>query len=292
MNNAAAPGTAAPPPLVQRLPWDFKTTFPQPTPEAIDAGIVSEEDATPDGVRSIHEEHARELLMGLHDLDAVLNARRIGVDPRTGKKPATPAAKERLDKLFAQEPDRLRRCYKSLLDSYESAFGHDAADAFDKAVRAWHAGIEVAGPAAPAAVSPTPLPKPAKSDAPAKPADAIAARPPVRRRVVARLPVPRPLPAAVAAGQFGREDDGKPVRPDPHEVRTITEHHAEKLVDLLDAIAAGPASGKDTLRAQFAAGIAAYAEDFGRPAADQLEAYVRRQASLDVSERADQGWHR
>lgn len=30
-----------PQPLVQRLPWDFSTTFPQPTDEAVDAGALA-----------------------------------------------------------------------------------------------------------------------------------------------------------------------------------------------------------------------------------------------------------
>jgi hypothetical protein len=89
VENPRMPADSAVAPLVQRLKWDFGTSFPQPMPEAIDAGIVSDEDATPEGIRSIHDEHARELLMTLHDLDAVLNARRRGVDPATGK-PAPP----------------------------------------------------------------------------------------------------------------------------------------------------------------------------------------------------------
>ena len=75
------------------------------------------------------------------------------------------------------------------------------------------------------------------------------------------------VPSAVAAGHFGQEEDGRAVRPGPHEVRAITEQHAEKLIDLL--------SNRD--EANFQNGLAKYAEDFGQRAADQLEAYARRQ---------------
>lgn len=34
--------TPSPPPLVQILPWDFSTTYPQPTNEAIEAGVIME----------------------------------------------------------------------------------------------------------------------------------------------------------------------------------------------------------------------------------------------------------
>jgi hypothetical protein len=42
------------------------------------------------------------------------------------------------------------------------------------------------------------------------------------------------------------------------------------------------------VREMFDSGIAAYAEDFGRPAADQLEAYVRRQALFEECDRSIQ----
>src|SRR4051794_16616436 len=47
-----------------------------------------------------------------------------------------------------------------------------------------------------------------------------------RRRhtdIVARLPVPKPLPASVAAGHFGHDEDGKVIRPAADEIRAITE---------------------------------------------------------------------
>jgi hypothetical protein len=266
---------------VQYLPWDFKTTFPQPTREAIDTGVISDEDAEPENVKAIHDEQARELLITLHDLDAVLDARRRGVDPRNNKAPMLKEAKERLQKFFETEPARLENWYANLLGVYEDTFGSEAAQAFDKAVRAWHAGIEVSDRApAPAIIPPPPIPEPQTPPAPER-----ISRQRNPNRIIARLPVPRPLPSAVAAGRFGREENGKPVRPGAREVREITEQHAEKLIDLLDSIHSGPMSGKEELQAQFAARIGAYAEDFGQPAADQLQAYVLRQAGLDSGSR-------
>jgi hypothetical protein len=253
-------------------------TFPRPTARAIKAGIISDEDTTPQAIRAIHEEHAREALATLHDLDTVLDARRRGVDPSTGKPPQTDATRGRLRERLTKEAERLEHSFNVLMETYGSAFGPAAQEAFTKAVRAWHGGIEVA--------SHRKTPPPSVSPAPKEPRAyaETSTKPQVRRngrRVVARLPVPRPLPSAVSAGHFGREENGKPIRPGTHEVRAITERHAEKLIDLLDSIASAPADAKDAKLWQFMGSIADYAEDFGQPAALQLEAYVRRQAALD-----------
>jgi hypothetical protein len=96
------------------------------------------------------------------------------------------------------------------------------------------------------------------------------------------------LPSAVAAGHFG-EDEAGPVHPGPAEIRAITERHAEKLINLLESI--GPASGScvpgegNRLRGMFDSALAAYAEDFGQHAAEQLGAYARRQVALDPDSR-------
>ena len=279
---AVAEPVAAPPShasvLRLRLKWDFADFFPQPTEQAIEAGLISAEDISLENIRAIHEEHAREMLATLHDLDAVRDAKRRGVDPATGKPPRTAASRERLQKLYESEPLRLERWFENLLGVYADTFGQEAADSFGNAVRAWHAGVKVTLISEPENVPP----------APATPAVAPAAKPKQHRehaRIMARLPVPRPLPSAVAAAQFGREENDKPVRPGAHEVRVITEQHADKLIDLLDSLASAPANGKDALRAQFTAGIAAYAEDFGEHAGQQLEAYVRREARLDAASR-------
>ena len=138
-------------------------------------GTLQPEDAEPENLASLHEEHARHVLALLHDLDAVMDARRSGVDPRTGKAPRTAKQREALEKLFKEEPSRLEREFDTLIDVYEEVFGAVAADAFRKAIRAWHAGVEVIG------------------EAP---------------------PTPRPLSESIDAGIFGVEEDGSPVNPD------------------------------------------------------------------------------
>ena len=259
-------------PMVQYLKWDFTSSFPEPTPEAIQAGVVAYEDCTPEAVRAIHDEHAREAMAVLHDLDAVLDARRRGVDPCSDKPAKRAAAKERLQQFFVTEPMRLEHWWQNLMDVYEQAFGAEAADAFAKTLRARHAGI-------PVKVQPPRLPAPA-AEADLRLGPVPPSRP-SRPRAAGRLPVPRPLSSAIAAGRFGVDENGNPVRPDAQEVRAITEQHADKLVDLLDTLRGASADTKDALLVQFMAGITAYAEDFGQPAADQFEAYTRRQAGLD-----------
>jgi hypothetical protein len=281
---AAQPGEAThhnPLPLVQHLRWDFENTFPSPAEEAIENGLIEDDEV--DTVRWIHLDHAKEALAVLDELDAVLDARRRGVDRATGKPPRTSATRERLRKFFETEPARLEQWYQTLMDTYEEAFGADARGAFDKALRARHAGVPVISDSA----SQVTLSHSQSSmESPNPPHDGKHTDS-QSRRIVARLPVPKPLPSAIAAGHFGQEENDRPVRPGAHEVREITERHAEKLIDLLDSLASAPANGKDALQAQFDAGIAAYAEDFGQHAADQLQAYVKRQAGLDSSSRRE-----
>jgi hypothetical protein len=255
------------PRLIKRPPWDFKTTFPEPMPEAIDAGVIYDEDATPENVRALHEEHVRESLAVLCDLERVLDARRRGVDPRNNKAPVLKEARERLRKFFGTEPARLERWWQTLMDTYAEVFGNEAAEAFGQTVRTWHAAVEFASPGLPA----SPIATASIQEPQSAPASAGSSRHRKPHRVVARLPVPRPLPASIATGAFGQDEDG-PVLPRADEVRAITERHAEKLIELLDAIARASADSRESLLATFSAGIAAYAADFGQHAADQLEA--------------------
>jgi hypothetical protein len=229
---AAIPPMPAPSPKL-RLKWDFCTTFPHPTEQAIEAGLIQPEDVDLESIRSIHEEHARELRNTLDDLDAVRSAQRRGVDPASGHPPKTAASRLRLQKLYESEPKRLERWFENLLGVYADAFGPEAAEAFGNAVRAWHAGVLVTTREDPASVSATPPASEMPVTARAKPHRE-------RSRAIARLPVPKPLPQAVAAGNFGMEENGKPVRPGPDEVREITLAHADKLVDLLPTAACSP----------------------------------------------------
>lgn len=188
----SAPLTFRHPDLIQVLPWDFRTSFPQPVEDAILNGMLQPEDAEPENLASLHQEYARHALVLLNDTDAITDARRMGVDPRNGRPPRTATQREALEKLFNEEPPRLERLFDTLIDVYEEAFGADAADAFRKAIRAWHAGVEVIG------------------EAP---------------------PTPPPLSAAIDAGTFGVEEDGAHVNPGDMEVAAITECVADVLMD-------------------------------------------------------------
>lgn len=126
-----------------RLRWDFATSFPAVSDDAIDAGRVQPEDTTPEAVAALHAEHAREMLAVLRRLDRVREAASHGVDAETGKRPRTPATQSRLAERHREEPARLTHAYQVLLDVYAEAFGDVAATAFDHNLRARHAGIAV-----------------------------------------------------------------------------------------------------------------------------------------------------
>lgn len=263
-----------PPALVQRLRWDFKTSFPHPTEEAIEAGVIDEHDYQPENLRSLHENYTRQCVATLRAIDVVLAARRTGIDPGTGKVPTTHAAKERLRKYLQEEPGRLEHAYQLLIETYEDAFGPEAAQAFSKAICARLAGIPVVADA-PAQTQDSGMPAPKRRE----------------RRVVRTLPVRKPLPGAIAAGHFGRDDNGKPVNPPAAEVRTITENHAERIIELLQglkiverSLAASPCGDegrlqgeRNRLRGLVTSAVELYAGSFGREAAERLEAYARRQ---------------
>lgn len=103
------------------------------------------------------------------------------------------------------------------------------------------------------------------------------------RRITSRLPVPKPLPQAIAAGHFGHDEHGRAICPGNYEIRAITERHAEKLIDLLEnmqAVGSANPTEAERLGQAFDKAITDYAEDFGDSAARQLEAYIRRQVRL------------
>jgi hypothetical protein len=175
------------------LSWDFHTSFPQPLASAIHAGTICDSDSTPENLKALHDEHTREAFMLLHDLDAILEARRTYIDPKTGKTPRTRKQSEALQKLFTQEPLRLERQFKDHMAEYGNVFGEQAAESFEQAIRAWYCGSEV---------------------------------------IVETCPLSAPLPEAVQRAVFGHEEDGTIVNPDEEEVREITESVAEELCDM------------------------------------------------------------
>jgi hypothetical protein len=291
------PMTEQPPAIVERLRWDFKETFPPPLPEALNAGILRDEDNQPEKIRALHDERARQLLATLRDLNFIGDARRRLFDPKTGEVASAPEEQEQLRKRLFGEAQRLELWWQTLIDTYAQAFGEEAADAFCKALRARNAGIEVIAEAQPYSLAAAPDNR--GGDASASPAIAPpapvqatrgkpSARPPVHPRTVsARFPIPRPLRAAIAAGNFGRDENGV-VRPSAADVRTLTLLHSEKLIELLVSIAQAGQSAPPweigRMKETFRLGLAAYAEDFGLAAAQQLEAFCRRQAHLKSSD--------
>lgn len=201
-----------PSPLVERLRWDFDTCFPQPIDEAIDAGVLDASDRQPDNLRGLHEDFSRQCLAALDRLAVVHDARRRGVDPDSGQTLKSAAARKQLRRLLADELERAQRGYRILVETYENAFGTEAAAAFDRYLRARQAGIRVVAEDRPRSVGVLPF-----------------ETTPAGCRRGSALPVPRPLPGRSATGIFGTDKNGRPVVPGPDEVRAITEAHAEKI---------------------------------------------------------------
>lgn len=261
------PHAATPATPVLVLPWDFTSTFPQPLDEAIDAGVIDVSDTTAEGLRSLHDEYRRQAIETLRAHDTFAQARRRGVDPTTGN---------RLVKSLAEAPERQDHAFDVLMLTYRDAFGDQAAEAFAKAIRARHAGVEVsAGSRSGIAIPPTSSAPSTSPDAPMS--KSVAARSPAKRRTSTGLPVPKPLPSAVAAGHFGH-DDGAPIRPGRAEVRAITEQHADRMIELLHEMNVG-GTGREPSQSRYAAALSAYAESFGQAAADRLDAHVRHEAA-------------
>src|SRR5665213_2928498 len=205
--------------LIQLLPWDFITTFPEPNQEAVDNGILGDIYEQSENIKLLHDAHASEALSALRALDKVLDARRRGVNPKTGRPPVTKEDRDGLPDFLQYEVERCERWWQTLMDTYEEAFGPEAADAFGKAIRARYAGITIliqdsprsrsslVDPRSPvpAATSDTPVVSSTTPDVGTELFETKVARS-KGRRIVARLPVPDPLPRAVAAGHFGEDE--------------------------------------------------------------------------------------
>lgn len=239
--------------LVQTLPWDFCTTFPPVMEDAIEAGILHEEDALPVNLASLHEEQINTCLAALTDLEVIHDARRRGVDPKTGKKPRNQSKQRELHDSLSQEIMRIEHWQHTLLETYEGAFGTEAARAFDKYIRARHAGVPVVASSAP----------------PHPPAPC-------------ELPVGKPRPSAVAAGVFGQDENG-PVDPSDDEILDITQNHAQSVIELIEYWRDRTPSSTDQSTLEVREAVKQYAADFGHAAADKLLAYCRRQVALNGS---------
>jgi hypothetical protein len=288
------------------LPWDFVSSFPPPLPAAIEAGQFGEREVTDEHNASVHAAHATECLAILEQLDALEEAKGMRVDPRTGKKPRTPQTRERLRRYLETAPVEARKTFDTLMDVYTDAYGSVAAHAFRQALEATHAGLQIR-------VKPA---EPPQADAASKPVtetqdtpnDESLEPPPPTREDDPAPPVAVPLTRAVERAVFG-EDEFGPVEPSPEEVSEITQVHAEKLIELrqsLDEVnrALGRArenerpaliQKKDRALCAYQQSLGLYEEDFGRQAAERLDAWVREQVYFRETPEAqyDPGhpWH-
>jgi N12 class adenine-specific DNA methylase len=125
---AAAP--AAVPVVVAEGQIDFETSFPQPEPAAIEAGVVQEMD-TPEAVAALHQDQKNQMLALLDAARVWEQARERGVDPDTGKPPRGKKRTAELERLYTEAPATLAREYDTALVSYQDVFGPDAAVEFD-----------------------------------------------------------------------------------------------------------------------------------------------------------------
>jgi len=257
LSAASVPETPKPTPS----PFNFKTSFPSPRDEAIGAGVFGgEAELDDEAVKTIHEEHGKELLAILLNLDVINDARNEGIDPRTGKAPRTDAGKQKLQAFFRTAPPRLEAHFQSLIDVYASGFGDEAAEHFEAFIHATHESRDFESE--PLSHSP--------------------------------MPVPLPLEEAVGKGHFGMEDEHTPVDPSPEEVSAITELHGERIVELLEqletldeqlAVATGEnrtllIAQKDKTVCAYQGTLALYSEDFGEVATELLVAWARSQLGV------------
>jgi hypothetical protein len=239
---------------VQVLPWNFETHFPPVLPDAVDAGVLTEEDSEPEALAALHAEQGRVLLAALSDLDKTHEARRQSIDPATGQAPRSEKKKQELPEKLSGEIERLERWWQTLLDTYEAGFGIAAVEAFDKFIRARHAGIPI-------------IVQPSYAEPPA---------------LAPTLPRPRPLPQSVNAGVFGQDEEG-PVNPSEEEVMDITINHAEMIMELMEAFrgASQPDPTNQNLSDQVQEAARKYAEDFGWLAGEKLLTYCHRRVVLN-----------
>jgi len=119
--------------------WD-QLPIPTPLREAVDQGVfgVTEDGAfqpDEDDVRSITEEHARELIAILAEAQGIEDALRAGQDPRTGRSPKTEEAARKLTEFLEREDKRLKTAYGNALAAYVQGFGEQATALLDLWVR-------------------------------------------------------------------------------------------------------------------------------------------------------------
>ncbi|RIK66074.1 MAG: hypothetical protein DCC65_10645 [Planctomycetota bacterium] len=108
----------------------------RPLQNAVDQGVFG---VTTDGpinpdeneVRAMTEEHGRELVSRLADLQVVEDSLRTGEDPQTGRTPKSPEASRKLREHLDAELPRLKAAYAAALEAFARGFGDSAASALD-----------------------------------------------------------------------------------------------------------------------------------------------------------------
>lgn len=114
---------------------------PQPLADAVDAGVFGYDEnrvVIPDieDVRSLTEEHARELVCILQDLDHVRRCAQGGIDPDRQKIPRGHVCHAKVAERLKSEAAHLACHYDDALAAYADGFGWEAADELDRYVRA------------------------------------------------------------------------------------------------------------------------------------------------------------
>lgn len=116
-----------------------------PLSSAIEAGVFGVDldgAINPDehAVAALTQEHVHELTCILVEVEALQEAVRTGVDPRTGRLPRTTEATERATERWRCELDQLQSHYASMLTAFEDGFGPEASRQLDEWVRRQVAG--------------------------------------------------------------------------------------------------------------------------------------------------------
>lgn len=137
--NDAVAGESAPAEL--RPPAGDELPIADPLPQAVAHGVFGmtiEGPIVPDAeaVRMLTVEHARKLRWLLEDIQAVEDATRTGVDPRSGRRPRTEKAAARLEEYLSGAGLRLWGAYTDALAVYAEGFGDEAARTLECWVRA------------------------------------------------------------------------------------------------------------------------------------------------------------
>ena len=112
---------------------------PEPAAAAVDAGVFGFDehgviDPSADDVRAMTEEHARELLGIVIEVDHLQRCWRHGVDPVSGKVPRSGNRREALRDRLVREVERLEQHYQNMLAAYAEGFGWTATDALHQFV--------------------------------------------------------------------------------------------------------------------------------------------------------------